>query len=622
MNRSTSVVYRQLKAAVITTGLATAVTVLAYWFNSQRASSDRDGPEGHAHHESQFLPAGDYAGSQTCRDCHDAIFESYFSTHGMGRSMAPIATAVLIENYEQRAFRTPDGRQYDVTKTADQCVHREFLVDDQGELLFEESAEVRYAIGSGKRGRGYLLLREGRLYQSPISWYTQRACWDLSPGYLPGQHERFLRPITTECLFCHAGRLHVAGGSDGSERFADPPFEEPAIGCERCHGPAGEHVRRRSAGLPDDSLRDLRQLEPERRDAICWQCHLRASMWISHPGKNRFSFRPGDLLEEHVLVVPEDSDLEQGRPGASVVMQLFSSRCYNESRGTLGCISCHDPHARPAEPDRPSYYQSKCLQCHEDGSCGLSISERSNSPSGNFCISCHMPRLPTPSVPHTALTDHRILARPNLSLAENRKTARVQFFREDQLRVSVQLLRRARGIALAELASRGQSDLAAEAVPLLQDACREFTSDPVSLVHLGTAFAILGRFDDARRVWQDALTLDAQNPDLLRKLVVLEFSAGNTQKALDLLQRWKELDPNSPELYFIQSRALHRLGRTDEALQAGWELVRRDPTALAGRQWLIELLDMSRQGHEADRQRAWVQRFVQVMQKRTQRSSQ
>src|SRR5439155_20877064 len=93
-----------------------------------------------------------------------------------------------------------------------------------GEVL--ETHAVHYAVGSGIHGRSYLIARGERLFMAPLSYYTSKAAWDLSPGFDSGAYRDFLRPVTDSCLFCHTG----------TARAAD------AISCERCHGPGEAHA--------------------------------------------------------------------------------------------------------------------------------------------------------------------------------------------------------------------------------------------------------------------------------------------------------------------------------------------------------------------------------------------
>src|SRR5262249_13251981 len=79
---------------------------------------------------------------------------------------------------------------------------------------------------------------------------------------------------------------------------------------------------------------------------------------------------------------------------------LTWSRCYTQSRDTLDCLTCHDPH-RNAQTS-PAFYESKCLDCH-----GPQAPTRCPVNPRRDCIGCHMPTI-RGAVPHAMFTDHDI----------------------------------------------------------------------------------------------------------------------------------------------------------------------------------------------------------------------
>src|SRR5437016_924792 len=80
--------------------------------------------------------------------------------------------------------------------------HRRSHLDAAGRAIYEQDTEVHFAIGSGTRGSSFLSERDGYLFQSLISWYTEKGVWDLSPG--AAMMSSAGRHVDGACLFCHA----------------------------------------------------------------------------------------------------------------------------------------------------------------------------------------------------------------------------------------------------------------------------------------------------------------------------------------------------------------------------------------------------------------------------------
>ena len=327
----------------------------------------------------------------------------------MGRSLSPIATESTAtargKRTEQIAAFDAGPFHYTIEHRDGRLFHRESAKDEQGRPGADVEAEIAYALGSGKRGVSYLIEQAGSLYQSPISWYTQKARWDLSPGY-ERNNMHFDRPILPNCLFCHSNR--VAPVPMTTNRYEVPVFKEGyAIGCERCHGPGELHLQSQAVVDGRDlTIVNPRHLEPSLRTAVCEQCHLLGERVATRPQGSIFDFRPGLPTSEFFLVV--ERNFKQNNRAVGQVEQMKLSRCYQATQGLLGCTSCHDPHRAPAQRERVAYYRQKCLVCHEQRGCGLPHAERSKQSPDDSCILCHMPVLKDRDIAHVATTNHRI----------------------------------------------------------------------------------------------------------------------------------------------------------------------------------------------------------------------
>ncbi|MBM3999856.1 MAG: hypothetical protein FJ297_10015 [Planctomycetes bacterium] len=571
-------------------------------------------------------PDGDYLGSQACRDCHPRQYDTYTTTHGMGRSMCRIENATPIENFADTRFETADGRDYFMEQVDGKVVHHERVRDERGGVLYDDSARVMFAIGSGVRGRGYVINREGRLYQSPISWYTQSQSWGLSPGYKPWTHSRFQYQLLEGWLYCHAGRMESWGANTG--QFVDPPFLELFVGCERCHGPGGEHVARRLKGIPDDPMVKIGDLAPERRGAVCWQCHLKAKVTLPLLGRDLYDFRPGQRLDENRLIVYDRGSTRPDTPEGdqSIVLQMMMSRCFRESDGRLGCISCHNPHERPSAEQRAVYYRERCLQCHADRGCSVAEETRQAPPASGSCVACHMPSEISSFIPHTAISDHRIFRdfrnRPSKPLPPVSLRERFAVFGIDGGSVSETDLRRARGVAMAtEAVATGSIELARFAIRELDPVGAAATGDDIAVLDpLAACYMVVQDTERGIACWQRAVALQPDRGPSLRALALLSAANGDPRAFLEYADRMIAANPDLPEPHFMRARALQVLDRVPEAIASAQEALQRDPTAVPVRNWIVNIHRSAGNIEEADRGKAWIDAYLKVAAPPTPRS--
>ncbi len=347
-----------------------------------------------------------YVGDAACVVCHREISESY-SRHPMGRSMnlaidQPTDTPEIPST---GASFDAQGFTYRVERADDQVRHSETRYDGVGKKIAEVGHEVAYALGSGTRGIAYLIERDGFLVQSPISWFAQERRWDLAPGYQVAENPHFGRPVDAACLFCHANQAKPVGGR--VNQFETPVFRGLSIGCERCHGPGELHVdAHQRVSDTDFTIVNPARLDPPLREAVCQQCHMMGVSRIARAGRELFDFRPGLPLSDYLAIFAARDQDTQRFVAVGHGEQMLNSACYKESKGSLSCTSCHDPHSRPEPSEQVSFYRQRCLNCHETRGC--SESSKVRAAHADNCLSCHMPKRELSNIPHTAATDHRI----------------------------------------------------------------------------------------------------------------------------------------------------------------------------------------------------------------------
>lgn len=487
---------------------------------------------------------------QMCASCHPQETASFGST-AMGESMSPPGAGEAHEGLSERIeFFSPEvDRHYAVFEDAGRFFPEEIVRGSQGEIVYRDTREVDYSVGAGINGWSYLVKSGERLYMSPISYYAREGKWGLSPAYAEGDFEGFSRPITMECLACHAGRPRPQ--PDAVNSYQNPVFSPLAIGCARCHGEGAEHVRFLSEGEVDkarDAIINPADLSSDLADQVCFQCHLRGDARVNQPGKGPMDFQPGRPLSEVVKVftVPLQAGTDVF-PGVSHAEQMRSSQCWEGSGGQLACITCHNPHDFPAAAQSAEYFRQRCLTCHELSGCQEEQEMRAATSPPDSCVACHMPKTSLFGIPHSVATDHRILRRSQESIemelleaapGEPLKTIGFELSDSDlrtralayaQVSANFPQYRREGYQLLREAQQRYPDDLSVqESFGLIQV---QVSEDPRSMLR-------------AARALQRAVELGSLSGRVYYTLAQIRLGAGQQQAALGLLEKAVELEPH------------------------------------------------------------------------------
>jgi hypothetical protein len=350
-----------------------------------------------------------YVGSRTCAKCHPSIYES-FSRTDMGRSMSEVTSSFLAKVPTSASiFASKINRHFAVYAREGDLYQSEYQVGADGKEVFRDTRKIEWIIGSGANGSGAIVRNGDYLFEAPLSYYAKIQAWALSPGYEFGDYG-FNRPILPGCVACHSGQPQAI--LDGNGRFREPPFTELAIGCENCHGPGQSHVATAQVGSPLGSIVNPAKLSPWLADNICMSCHQTGDARVLQPGKTYRDFHPGAELDDTLAIflvpfnqgsLPKDDLLEH-------YLSMRLSTCYLKSSGRLSCIGCHNPHVQVSQQEAPAYFRQKCLACHTEKSCAVSLSLRQRKTPPDDCAGCHMPKRAVKVISHSVLTNHRIIA--------------------------------------------------------------------------------------------------------------------------------------------------------------------------------------------------------------------
>jgi hypothetical protein len=595
------------KAVLLAAGVGLALAVVvAFWFllSPPAPREEPPGPAPAASDDPRLTyrgryqnvhPSVGYVGDAACAKCHKPIANA-FHRHPMARTLQPVGQREPMERFGASAHNPFEalGAHFRVERAGADLWHRVRWRGADGQPVAGLDLQVRYVLGSGARGRAYLLERDGYVSESPVSWFSHKKIWDSSPGFSAEEHGG--RPITRECLFCHANRVTPREGY--RNRYETPLLPlGSGIGCESCHGPGRRHVE---SGGADFTIVSPAHLEPSLREAVCQQCHLKGAARVTRPGRKPLDFRPGLPLEEFWTVFVHAS-AGPSRKTASHVEQMYQSLCFQRSsaKGKLGCISCHDPH-RVIEPERRvGFYRHRCLKCHQEHGCSQPEAERRKQEPQDSCIACHMPRYKTLNLVHVADTDHTVVRHRDKMGADPYKPRGpragidlVDFHRKGSGGQDKEGIR-ALGIALVTLAAEEEAlaPVASQrAVELLERALEFFPEDAAVWESKAHALWMLRRPAEALASFQAAL---ARGPERERSLVgaaQMSVVLGQGEAAVGYWRRAVKLNPWDPSYRQQMVDLLKGKGPSHELSEECRAWLKLDPGSAAARKAWVECL--------------------------------
>lgn len=306
------------------------IAILAFiavfvWFCSPKGTAT---PQGNV-----YLNLSDtvsYVGINTCKQCHADIYNTYMQT-GMGQSFDVASHTKSKGNFENAKVLYDEfsNLYYKPLWKGDTLKLLEFRLQGK-DTVYKRVQAVSYIVGSGQHTNSHIINVNGYLYQAPFTFYAQQGRLDLPPGFENGHNTRFGRAIGLECMSCHNAYPQFVMGSEN--KFTAVP---QGIDCERCHGPGGEHVRRKQMGEIIDTSKyiDYSIVNPGKLSAnlqfeICQRCHLQGNA-VLKPGKSFFDFKPGMQLSEVMDVyLPRYKNADHDFIMASHADRLKQSQCF------------------------------------------------------------------------------------------------------------------------------------------------------------------------------------------------------------------------------------------------------------------------------------------------------
>lgn len=347
----------------------------------------------------EAAPAGKYAGSLACRECHARAYDAWQST-GMAKMLRPYRPDAVAGDFSGVHSVSNAARPVSVAG-------RHFI--DVRDAVSDRWVRypVDYIIGSKWQQAYATRLPDASLLVFPIQFSISKRIWLNywaavdAPGSERADIRRFHeRPdgavYQTSCAPCHTSQLRASA------------FEEPGINCEMCHGPSLEHVNRIKAGgrherRSADPPITFSRLPAEQYALVCAQCHAQSAVHdTQNDGSVNFSAH-APFYRTYPLHLASSFSRKafyrDGRHSATTfISEAFGrSQCFRT--GSATCGSCHNPHPTdaPSNPTSLKYRETPdmmCLQCHSELRDRPERHTRHAPASeGSRCVSCHMPRI-------------------------------------------------------------------------------------------------------------------------------------------------------------------------------------------------------------------------------------
>ena len=521
-------------------------------------------------------------GDSACASCHARETAAY-RQHAMSQTFHQWTAAARVEKpLAAPVVHDATGFSYSVEDEGGRLYQTEFLTAPDGKRLHELKRRMDYVTGSGNVARTYFTEENGRLFQLPLTWYTEHG-WDFSPGYRVS-NARFDRVMPDRCIACHSSYPKALPFAEG--KYAEV---RPGIGCERCHGPGALHVKERTAGVKADSAYDNTIVNPARlplarRMDVCEQCHVHTAVSVLREGKDEFSYLPSQPLRDQWAFFKQAGSIDI----VSHADRLRQSACFLATRTMarpLECATCHDPHQPPPMAGSRSLV---CQTCHRPDSLAKrltgSASLADHAPDAD-CVSCHMPKVGERGVPHGTFTDHwiRVVNRgaPPPTVARTGNSPIEPFFDRDKAGPEAGIYQGMGGIVYATLATN--TGALATAAATLDKALGADTTRGEAHFLLGVAYTQLGKTAEAIRALERAVRIDSGRPDRLRALAQAYERAGRDPATIDhLYQRALSLQPALAWVRADYADYLQGHGRRDEAITAYRAALAEQPSLATG----------------------------------------
>lgn len=330
-----------------------------------------------------------FIGSASCQGCHKDIYDEHLRTAHFLTSQ-PGSEEFIKGHFEngKNTYAFNKSVVVAMEQRADGFYQVEYLRGEE-----KKAKKMDIVVGSGTMGQSSLYWQDHYLFQLPITYFTAADQWSNSPGF--PDRVVFNRVITSRCLECHSTYVKTIPGEEKKPEQFDKNKIIYGVDCEKCHGPAAEHVKFQSANPQDTVARHI--INPaiftrKQKLDLCAMCHG-GRLEKTQPS---FTYTAGKPLEDFFKIDtsmpdPDNIDVHGNQYGL-----MRASKCFKGSE-VMTCNSCHNVHEN--EKGKTALFSQRCMSCHTESHVKFCpVQKKMGNKINENCVDCHMPLKPSRAI--------------------------------------------------------------------------------------------------------------------------------------------------------------------------------------------------------------------------------
>ncbi len=331
-------------------------------------------------------PEPKYAGSQSCKDCHQEAFKLWQGSHHAlaERSVSPAQDSTAFVPSRQLHFST------NTSEVAERQGKFEILT--AGSHGSNEWFTPTRVLGVEPLRQFLVPFPDGRIQSTELAFAPSSNEWfDVfgAENRQPGEWGHWTgRGMTWNAMCADCHNTGVRKNYDAKADSYATQVAEVGVGCEACHGPMADHNAWQAKHPHQEGDPTLHPLSREQVFAGCGDCHARRTELTGH-------FKVGDSFYDHfALSMLDETGLFYADGQVKEEDFEFTAFMGSKMRAAgVRCQDCHESHS--AKLRVPG--DNLCLVCHGAPAppapkiVPATHNHHQAGTPGSHCVDCHMP---------------------------------------------------------------------------------------------------------------------------------------------------------------------------------------------------------------------------------------